>query len=122
MISIQRLGVLAATAFALTSATAANASAPPVGRLPAGPRSAIHTGTGELVAVALPHRNGGRVWRVARAFDPSVVQQVSEADVGRSVVLVFRAVGSGKTTLSFGLTRGERATAYESRRFSIQVR
>jgi hypothetical protein len=122
MLATRRLGVLAAAAFALASATTASASAPPVGPLPAGPRSAIQTSKGELVAVALPHRTGGRVWRVARAFNPSVVRQVSEADIGPNVVLVFRAVGFGTTTLSFGLTRGEQATAFESRRFSIQVR
>ena len=121
-LTIRRLGVLGAAALVLSSAQAADAGAPPVGPLPAGPSSAIQTLSGELVAVALPHRAGGRVWRVARAFDASVVRQVSEADVGASVVLVFRAVGTGTTTLTFGLTRGERTRAYESRRFSIRVR
>jgi hypothetical protein len=77
---------------------------------------------GELVAVALPHRAGGRVWRVARSFDSHVLQQVSEADVGNQVVLVFSARDIGSTTLSFGLTRGERTKAYESRRYVIAVK
>jgi hypothetical protein len=38
------------------------------------------------------------------------------------VVLVFRAAGPGKAVVSFGLTRGERAKAYESRRFTVNVR
>jgi hypothetical protein len=50
-----------------------------------------------------------------------VVRQVSEADVGTNVVLVFRAVGPGTTTLAFGLTVGETRKAYESRRFTVRV-
>ena len=49
-------------------------------------------------------------------------QQVSEADVGASVVLVCSASGIGKTTVAFGLTRGETAKAFESRRFVVTVR
>ena len=105
-----------------TLAGAAPAAAPPVGPLPAGPSSAIQTQKGQLVAFALPHRPGGRVWRIARPFDSHVVQEASEADVGSSVVLVFRATGRGTTTVTFALTRGERATAYESRRFTVHVR
>lgn len=105
---------------ALTGAGLADST--PVGPLPPGPTSTIQTHTGQLVAFALPKRSGGRVWRVARAFDSGVLQQVSEANVGSSVVLVFQATGKGKTTVSFGLTRGERAKAYESRRFAITVR
>jgi hypothetical protein len=113
------LGALAAVAAA---AVAARAAAPPVGPLPAGPLATIATSKGQLVAVALPHRPGGRVWRIARALDPAVVRQVSEADVGSNVVLVFRAVGPGTVTLAFGLTRGETQKAFESRRFRVQVR
>ena len=101
---------------------AAFASAPPVGQLPAGPTSTIATQHGELVAVSLPHRANGRVWRIARAFDGNVLAQVGEADVGNNVVLVFKAKRAGTTTLVFGLTRGETAKAFESRRFAIHVR
>ena len=97
------------------------ASAPPVGPLPAGPSSSIATTKGQLVAVALPVRAGGRVWRIARNANPGVLRQVSEADVGRSVVLVFQATGKGTTTIAFGLTRGERAKAYESRFYTVKV-
>lgn len=110
--------------FVLAAALAAPAlaTAPPVGPLPKGPVSAIRTTKGELVSFALPGRTGGRVWRVARPFNSRVVRQVSEADVGSSVVLVFKAVGKGTTTVAFGLTRGETAKAYESRRFIVTVR
>jgi hypothetical protein len=114
-----------AAATALTATAVAGATlkdSTPVGPLPAGPTSTIVTQKGQLVAFALPHRSAGRVWRVARKFDAKVVQQVTEGDVGPSVVLVFKAAGKGKTTVVFGLTRGETAKAYESRRFTVQVR
>ena len=105
----------------VTMAGAGTAAAPPVGPLPGGPTTTIQTQAGQLVAFALPHRANGRVWRVARPINSSVLVQVSEADVGANVVLVFKAKGKGTTTVSFGLTRGERTTAYEARRFSVKV-
>jgi hypothetical protein len=64
---------------------------------------------GQLVAVALPRQKAstGLVWRLARKVDSRVLRQLSEADVGPSVVVVFRAVGRGKATIVFALTRGE---------------
>jgi hypothetical protein len=103
-------------------AGASRADAPPVGPLPKGPTSTIQTQKGQNVAFALPVRSNGRVWRIAREFDSRVVKQVSEGDLGNDVVLVFKAVGKGTTTISFGLTRGETSKAYESRRFVVRVR
>lgn len=119
------LAALAAAATAATVTAVAGArthSATPVGPLPRGPAATIETGKGQLVAVALPHRPNGRVWRIARAFDARVLAQVSEADVGASVVLVFKARATGSTVVVFGLTRGESTKAYESRRFTVRVR
>lgn len=114
----------AAAALAAAGALAAGAagSGTPVGPLPAGPASTVHTTVSQLVSVALPHRSGGRSWRIARAYDAKVVTQVTEGDVGRVVVLVFRAVGRGTTTLRFALTRGERPKAYEARSVTVAVR
>jgi hypothetical protein len=112
----------ALTVTAVTIAGAATASSPPVGPLPSGPTSTIQTQSGQLVAFALPHRQNGRVWRIARTIDSSVLAQVSEADVGASVVLVFKAKAKGSAKVSFGLTRGERTTAYEARRYVVNVR
>jgi len=109
-----------AAAAALAGVTLADST--PVGALPSGPTSAIQTQKGQLIAVALPHRANGRVWRIARNFDSRVLRQVSEADVESSVVVVFRATGTGSVTVAFGLTQGETAKAYESRRFTIKVR
>lgn len=118
-----RLAVLVtATVATATLAGVGLADSTPIGPLPSGPTSTIETQKGQLIAVALPHRANGRVWRVARKFDSRVLQQVSEADVGKNVVLVFRATGSGNATVAFGLTRGETAKAYESRRFTVRVR
>jgi hypothetical protein len=36
-----------------------------------------------------------------------VLKQVSEADVGKNVVVVFRVVGRGEASLVFALTRGD---------------
>ena len=105
------------------SAIVALADSTPVGPLPAGPAAAIDVQRGELVALALPRRSGGRVWRVARRFDANVLRQVSEARVGASVVLVFRARTVGHTTVSIALTKSDAsAKALESRRFRVRVR
>jgi hypothetical protein len=111
-----------ATALALAAATASRASSPPVGPLPAGPHATITTKKGELVAVALPHRSGGLVWRIARAFDGTKLRQVSEADVGPNVVLVFKAMRAGKVTVVLALTKGERTKAYAARTFAVTIR
>lgn len=119
---IALLAVAALTVALATVAAARTVAAPPVGPLPSGPTSTIQTPVGQLVAFALPHRPNGRVWRIARAIDSKVLVQVSEADVGANVVLVFRATGKGTAKVSFGLTRGERTKAYEARRFIVNVR
>jgi hypothetical protein len=99
------------------------ADSTPIGPLPVGPVSTIEAQHGELVALALPTRKGGRVWRVARRFDATVLRQVSEANVGSSVVLVFRAGSVGRTTISLALTKGDvSGKALESRLFHVRVR
>lgn len=116
LITLVALAVLgAAVAGALADST-------PVGALPAGPSTTIEVQRGELVALALPQRSGGRVWRVARPFDANVLRQVSEGNVGASVVLVLRARSAGSTTVSIALTKGDTSSkALESRRFRVQV-
>jgi hypothetical protein len=93
----------------MIGATAAHATATPVGPLPSGPISSTTTKAGQMVAIALPHtrRSAGYTWRIARRYDANIVKQVSEADIGTNVVLVFRVVGRGDTSIAFGLTRGD---------------
>ena len=112
--------LLALTAV-LVFAGVAGATAPPVKNIPAGPSSAIGTQKGQLVSIALPHR-AGKSWRLARTVDPKVLREVSEADVGNSVVVVFRARGAGRTKIVYALTRGEGSTASASATFTVTVR
>jgi hypothetical protein len=107
---------------ALILAAGALATATPVGPLPKGPVTSISAARGTLVSVALPHRSGGKVWRQANVVNQKVLRQVSEGDVGSSVVIVFKAVGAGKTKVVYGLTKGETRKAYASQTFKITVR
>ena len=97
------------TGVVLAVAAAARADSRPVGPLPPGPISTITTAPEQLVAVAMPRATvrSGLVWRLARRYNSHVVRQVSEANLGRTVVLVYRIVGRGDTSLVFALTRGD---------------
>ena len=105
---------------ALTLATTALAAAPPVGPLPPGPTTKISVTKGELFAVALPGVPG-RSWRLKGGYNPRLVHELSEANVGSSIVIVFKAAGHGTTKLAYGATRGETAKAYAAKRFTITV-
>jgi hypothetical protein len=117
---------LAAAVLAVPAVAAATSqSAPPVGPLPKGPVTWVSAERGTLVSVALPRQkaSSGLVWRLARRVDPHVLRQVSEADVGTSVVVVFRALHRGKTTIAFALTRGESSPkAVRAIRHVVRVR
>ena len=95
-----RLALLAGCVLtALIGASVAQAGATPVGAAPKGPVTTITTTRGELFAIALPKAGAatGLVWRVARQYNGKVVDEVSEADVGSSVVIVYKALAAGKT-------------------------
>ena len=121
-IPFRAAALVAVAALAGATAAATRASSPPIGPLPPGAHATVTTKAGELVAVALPHRSRGRVWRLARPFDGSVLREVSEADVGSNVVIVFKAVRPGALTLSYALTRGETTKALEARTFTVRIR
>jgi hypothetical protein len=101
--------LILATGIVLAITNAARADSTPVGPLPAGPVSTITTGPNQFIAVALPHaaKKSGLVWRIARPYSSTVVRQVSETDLDANVVLVFKVVGRGTTSLVFELTRGD---------------
>jgi hypothetical protein len=113
----------ASVVVALAMTPTALADSTPVGPLPRPAVTTVTTRQGSLVAVSLRSRPAGTglVWRVARPVDSRVVRQVAEADVGPAVVLVFRVVGAGRTSLHFALTRGDaspkalRAVRYDVR-------
>src|SRR5262249_44879208 len=115
----------AATALAAAAALAAGAVADstPIGQVPKGPITTVVTPRGSLVAVALPHRANGNVWRLARTVDPRVLRQVSEADVGPNVVVVYRATGSGVARVVYALTHGDvSGKALESATHVVRVK
>jgi hypothetical protein len=107
-----------AVAASLAFAAASTADSPPVGPIPKGPVTTIRTQPGALVAIALPHRGGALVWRLAGSL-PRTVVEVSEANVGADVVVVYRTKGTGTTTLAYGLTRDESTGAKASLTFEI---
>ena len=113
-----------AVAIGLLGAGLAAADSTPIGPLPAGPHSAIVASKGTLVAVALPGKQApGLVWRIARTVRPSVLRQVSETDLGGNVVVVLRAVGRGRATVAFALTRGDAsAEAVKAQTYEVTVR
>ena len=116
-----RVTLSASILAALVFTFSALASAPPVGPLPKGPVTSISTSKGSLVSVALQSR-AGKSWRLARAVNAHVLVEVSEANVGNAVVIVYRAVGSGSVSVRYGLTRGETRKAYASATFNVSVR
>jgi hypothetical protein len=113
----------AATAVLLVAGSAA-ADSTPVGPLPPGPVTTVTTERGQYVAVSLARQPArtGLVWRVARKLDTRVIRQVSEADVGKTVVVVFRAVSKGKATIAFAATKGDgSAKAVKSATYRVTV-
>jgi hypothetical protein len=119
----KRLALAIAGAAAVLATPPANADSTPVGPLPPGPITTTTTKPGLLVAVALPHASSasGLVWRIARRYDSSLVKQVSEADVGANVVLVFKVVGRGQTSVVFAQTRGDASSkAVKSATYKIR--
>ena len=118
----------AALAAAIAVAVAiAPASAGPVkvGDLPKGPTTRIEVAHGGLVAVALPrpHESTGMIWRVARKIDAEVLEQVSEAETGDAIVLVFRAVGRGDAVVRMAQTKGDSSPkAKRAQTYRVRVR
>ncbi|MEX0675162.1 MAG: hypothetical protein WD981_02650 [Gaiellaceae bacterium] len=63
----------------------------------------------------------GLVWRAARPVDLRVVRPISDADVGPSIVAVYKAVGVGRTRIVYALTRGETREALAAVRYDVTV-
>ncbi|HEX5450491.1 MAG TPA: hypothetical protein VFW85_10600 [Gaiellaceae bacterium] len=121
MQALKALLTLVVLVGALTAS--ATASAPPVGPLPPGPVTQITVHYGELFAIALAKPKGaGRVWRVARAYNGKVVNEVSEGVQRGNVVVVYRALRAGKAAIVYAVTIGERTKALQARTFRVTVR
>jgi len=117
---MHRIVLLAALAAALVVVVPVHATAPPVGPLPKGPVTTISTAKGSLVSIALPSR-AGKSWRLARGVNSKVLVEVTEANVGSNIVVIYRATGRGSAKVAYGLTRGETAKAYASATFNVRV-
>ena len=123
-VEVKTMVALSVAVLAFVAAGTAAADSTPVGPLPTPAVTKVTTAKGSLVAVSLPARPAGTglVWRVARPLDTRVVRQVGEADVGPSVVLVFRVVGRGRASLHFALTRGDASPkAVRAVRYDVRV-
>jgi hypothetical protein len=123
-VEVKTMVALSVAVLAFVAAGTAAADSTPVGPLPTPAVTKVTTAKGSLVAVSLPARPAGTglVWRVARPLDARVVRQVGEADVGPSVVLVFRVVGRGRASLHFALTRGDASPkAVRAVRYDVRV-
>ena len=118
----RRTTALVTAVAALAFAASAGATAGPIGPLPPGPVTNISAPVGSLVSVALPRPTQGRVWRQAGVVDPKVLHEVAESDSSHYVVIVFKAVGRGKTKAVYALTKGETKKAYASSTFVVTVR
>lgn len=114
--------LLAALVAAAICAGVAVASATPIGPLPKGPTTAVTVEAAHSFTVRLPQpKVAGRVWRVARAYDGKVVQEIKEGETSKDVWLTYKGVKRGKTRIVFALTRGETSHAYAARTFAISV-
>jgi len=123
-VEVKTMVTLSVAVLAFAAAGTAAADSTPVGPLSTPAVTKVTTAKGSLVAVSLPARPAGTglVWRVARPLDARVVRQVGEADVGPSVVLVFRVVGRGRASLHFALTRGDASPkAVRAVRYDVRV-
>jgi hypothetical protein len=104
-------------------ATVASADSTPIGKIPAGPVSSVVTPRNGFVAIALPHQKSGLVWRLARNVDAKVLRQVSEADVGTNVVVIYKAVGAGNVKVVYAVTRGDASSkAVRSSTYNVRVK
>jgi hypothetical protein len=120
-----RLALIAATAVLLVAPVSPSvASAPPVGPLPPGQITRISAARGTLVAVALPGQpsSSGLVWRLARTVNVKVLRQTAEHNIGRDVIVIYKAVAAGEATVAYGLTKGETRKAFKAVTYKIRIR
>ena len=119
---MKRLVVLLIAGTAAVLVAGSHATGPPVGALPKGPLTTITTPSQGYVAIALNRGQSGLVWRIARAYDTRIVQQVTETKLGDLTVWVFRTITPGTTTLRFALTNGVHSHAYQAATYRLVVR
>ncbi len=109
------------TLAAIAAGASARAGAPPVERVPNGRLATLVTTRGESVAIVLPHRRTGLVWRLESHVDAHVLRRRAEVHAGYHTVVLYEAVGSGVVKLVYGLNRGDCRQAIQGRRFLVFV-
>jgi hypothetical protein len=119
--TVIRLAFCCAVALGVLVAPVA-ATAPPVGPLPPGPTVPAGAKAGRTfrISVVKP-RVAGRVWRIARPYNPRVVREIREGETKTTIWWTFRAVRAGTTTIVLAQTLGERPHAYAARRIRVAV-
>ena len=106
---------------ALAVTLAASASAPPVGPLPKGPVTTIGVQHGQLFALVVPQPSPGLTWRGATNTNSKVARPLDEGELNGNIVFVYKALAAGKTTIAYGLTKGETTGALKSQTFKVTV-
>ena len=121
---VVRISLVAAAAALFAPAVHASvASAPPVGPLPPGQVTTVSASSGALIAVApRAPASGGLVWRLARGVNAKILRETAERNIGRDVIVVYKAVGPRSVTVAYGLTKGETRKAYKSVTYKIRIR
>ncbi len=113
----------AATVALLAPAGIAAADSTPIPTIPKGTSVVLTTVPKSYVAIALPHRSGGMVWRIARSIDARKLSEVAEQDAGPTVVVVFRTIAVGDVKIVFALTKGDTGShAFESYTETVHIR
>jgi hypothetical protein len=122
---MRALSLVAAVGAAVIAGTvgSAEATAPPMGKLPPSPVTTIVTYPQELVAIPLPRGESGLVWRAAPPYDARVVRPYAEEDIARNLtVLVYLARKPGTAALNFGLTNDDHPKVYRAARYRVVVK
>lgn len=119
---LRRAFVAALVAAGLASLTlGANASAPPVGPLPKGPTTTITVQHGLVFALALSKPPSGQYWRAATSINTKVAKPLSEGELEGNIILLYKAVAVGTTSVAYGLTKDETPKALKSHTFKLTV-
>lgn len=120
--AVEMRTLIAAVATCLLLTAVAEASAPPVGPLPAGRTQTITAHVGDRVALALPKAGNGLVWRLARNVDQRRAVETGETETATEVIVVYRITGKGQVKVRYALTQGETSKAVRSRTFVLTGR